>query len=54
MVKQKICIKKDQHVYNSCYELRSRAIKKTKVPNNRHYRFAAIKKEFEVACVLCT
>ena len=29
MVKQKICIKKDRHVYNNCYELRSRAIKKT-------------------------
>ena len=28
MVKQKNCIKIDQHVYNSCYELRSRAIKK--------------------------
>ena len=27
MFKQKICIKKDQHVYNNCYELRSRAIK---------------------------
>ena len=26
MVKQKICIKKDQLVYNNCYELRSRAI----------------------------
>ena len=25
-VKQKICIKKDTHVYNNCYELRSRAI----------------------------
>ena len=29
MVKRKICIKKDQHVYNNCYELRSRAIKNT-------------------------
>ena len=29
MVKQKICIKKDQHVYNTCYELRSKLIKKT-------------------------
>ena len=28
MVKWKICIKKDQHVYNNCYELRSSAIKK--------------------------
>ena len=27
IVKQKICIKKT-HVYNNCYELRSRAIKK--------------------------
>ena len=26
MVKQKNCIKKDQHVYNNCCELRSRAI----------------------------
>ena len=26
IVKQNICIKKDQHVYNNCYELRSRAI----------------------------
>ena len=26
MVKQKICMKKDQDVYNNCYELRSRAI----------------------------
>ena len=25
-VKRKICIKKDTHVYNNCYELRSRAI----------------------------
>ena len=23
IVKQKICIKKDTHVYNNCYELRS-------------------------------
>ena len=28
MVKQKNLHKKDQHVYNNCYELRSRAIKK--------------------------
>ena len=28
MMKQKICIKKDQHVYNNCYELRPRAINK--------------------------
>ena len=28
MVKQKICIK-NQHVYNNCYKLRSRAIKNT-------------------------
>ena len=27
MVKQKILHKKDQQVYNNCYELRSRAIK---------------------------
>ena len=27
-VKRKNCIKKDTHVYNNCYELRSRAIKK--------------------------
>ena len=26
-VKRKICIKKDTHVYNNCFELRSRAIK---------------------------
>ena len=31
IVKQKTCIKKDTHVYNNCYELRSRAI-------NEHYR----------------
>ena len=29
MVKQKICITKDTHVYNNCYELRSRAINYT-------------------------
>ena len=28
IVKQKNCIKKDTHVYNNCYELRSRAINK--------------------------
>ena len=27
IVKQKNCIKKNKHVYNNCYELRSRAIK---------------------------
>ena len=27
IVKRQICIKKDKHVYNNCYELRSRAIK---------------------------
>ena len=27
IVKRKNCIKKDTHVYNNCYELRSRAIK---------------------------
>ena len=27
MVKQNICIKIDQNVYNNCYEFRSRAIK---------------------------
>ena len=27
IVQQKICMKKDTHVYNNCYELRSRAIK---------------------------
>ena len=29
IVKQNICIKKVTHVYNNCYELRSRAIKQT-------------------------
>ena len=28
-IMQKICTKKNQHVYNSCYELRSRTIKKS-------------------------
>ena len=28
MVERKIYIKKDQHAYSNCYELRSRAIKK--------------------------
>ena len=28
IVKRKICMKKDTHVYNNCYEQRSRAIKK--------------------------
>ena len=27
IVKRKFCVKKDTHVYNNCYELRSRAIK---------------------------
>ena len=27
IAKRKICIQKDAHVYNNCYELRSRAIK---------------------------
>ena len=27
--KRKICIKKDTHAYNNCYELRSRATKKS-------------------------
>ena len=30
IVKRKICIKKDTHVYNNCYELRSRAINQMK------------------------
>ena len=30
----KILHKKDQHVYNYCYELRSRAIKQTNLCNN--------------------
>ena len=34
MVKRKICIKKT-HVYNNCYELRSRAI-------NQHYELRSI------------
>ena len=29
IVKRKICIKKDTHVCNNCYELRSRAINKS-------------------------
>ena len=33
MVGRKICIEKDQHVYNNCYERRSRAIKKAKCKN---------------------
>ena len=31
MVKQQNCIEKEQHVYNNCYELRSRAIKNEKI-----------------------
>ena len=27
IARRKICLKKDTHVYNNCYELRSRAIK---------------------------
>ena len=34
IVKRTICIKKDQHVYNNCYELRSRAIKKIFIGQN--------------------
>ena len=33
IVKRKICIKKDTHVYNNCYELRSRAINKANKTN---------------------
>ena len=28
IIKRQVCIKKDQQVYNNCYELRSRANKK--------------------------
>ena len=35
-VKQKICIKKDTHVYNNCYELRSRAINNTYAHKHTH------------------
>ena len=33
IVKRKICIKKDTHVYNNCHELRSRAINHLKKKN---------------------
>ena len=41
IVKQKIFIKKDQHVYINCYELRSREINQEKTNNRLSYRFAA-------------
>ena len=41
IVKRKFCIKKDTHVYNNCYELRSRAIKKGKTLKNHQYFFKA-------------
>ena len=31
-VQRKVCLKKDQHVYYNCYELRSRAIKQQNWP----------------------
>ena len=34
-VKRKICIKKYTHVYNNCYELRSRAIKNQSISSKR-------------------
>ena len=37
-VKRKICIKKDTHVYNNCYELRSRAIKNHSILINAQNR----------------
>ena len=44
MVKQKI-FKKDQHVHNSCYDLRSRAIKNHEKANNSlSYPYAATNK----------
>ena len=38
IVKRKICIKKDIHVYNNCYELRSRAINYIEVERGVEYR----------------
>ena len=39
MVKRKICIKTDQHVYNNSYELRSRAINKSMTEYNYLHLF---------------
>ena len=36
IVKQKICTKKDQHVYNNCYEFCSRAIKNNENQSQIH------------------
>ena len=50
IVKRKFCIKKDTHVYNNCYEIRSRAVKHVYVDTyvgNFHFqplcRFLAFK-----------